>query len=143
MSRIWEEAIQRWYETSHTANLEYLDLASKPKVSNSEISHNLAVVYDRLSLFSRVSIKNFESIQETLEKQDLRIQKLESSLKTLTSEFIAHKPLSKAEVKTLVTEIAKQPKLVEAQALQLTENLNQKLDRVEALISKVERWVHS
>lgn len=54
---------------------------------------------------------------------------------------IENRPLTKTEVVDLVKEIAKQPKLIEAEALRLTEDLNNKLNRVEEILRKVERWL--
>ncbi|CAD5196037.1 unnamed protein product [Musa acuminata subsp. malaccensis] len=31
MSRLWEEAIQKWYTDSHTSHLDYLNLAETTK----------------------------------------------------------------------------------------------------------------
>ncbi|AHI90952.1 hypothetical protein [Hibiscus bacilliform virus GD1] len=143
MSRRWEEEIQKWYEQSSTSSLEYLDLASTSKVSNQQLAHNLSVIYNHSSLSSRVQIKNYKKIQESLDSIESRISKLESNLKNLTKTFIANRPLTQAEVTTLVSEISQQPKLVEAQALQLTEDLNKKLTRVEKLLHKLEQWSQS
>jgi hypothetical protein len=42
-----------------------------------------------------------------------------------------------------VTEVTKQPKLIETEALKISEELNQKLKRVEAVLKRVETWVSS
>ncbi|TYH92862.1 hypothetical protein ES332_A13G213700v1 [Gossypium tomentosum] len=72
MSRRWEKSIEDWYSKSRTANLEYLDLetSSSSRVTNSQIAHNLAVVYDRTNLLSRVLIKDFKLISESLASLD-------------------------------------------------------------------------
>lgn len=140
MSKIWEKAIQEWYTKSHTSKLEYLDLA-ETKPSNKEIAHNLAVVYDRTCLSSRVHLKNFKEILEKQEKLEKEVHKLHKEIVTLNKVVIENRPLTKTEVVDLVKEIAKQPKLIEAEALRLTEDLNNKLNRVEEILRKVERWL--
>nr|AWD78009.1 hypothetical protein [Grapevine Roditis leaf discoloration-associated virus] len=143
MSEKWEKSIQDWYNNSRTANLEYLDLAEKEKPTNTHLFHNLAVVYDRLNLQSRVNLKNLKNILERIEKQELRLENLEKSVKNLTKVFVENKPLTTVEVRRLVQEISKQPKLVEQEALRLTEELRLKLERVEVLVKKVESWANS
>nr|UVT37308.1 ORF1 [Fig badnavirus 2]UVT37310.1 ORF1 [Fig badnavirus 2] len=138
MSERWEREIQDWYNNSRTINLEYLDLAESEKPKLSHIYNNLAVLYDRVSLFSRVSIKNFKSVLERIEKVEERLGALEKGVKTLTKEITESRPLTAQEVRDLVTEIARQPKLVEEEALKISGELSQKLARVEALLHKVE-----
>nr|QUN00612.1 hypothetical protein [Grapevine Roditis leaf discoloration-associated virus] len=143
MSEKWEKSIQDWYNNSRTANLEYLDLAEKEKPTNTHLFHNLAVVYDRLNLQSRVNLKNLKNILERIEKQELRLENLEKSVKNLTKVFVENKPLTATEVRRLVHEISQQPKLVEQEALKLTEELRLKLERVEGIVKKVESWANS
>ncbi|KAG6525418.1 hypothetical protein ZIOFF_015374 [Zingiber officinale] len=50
-----------------------------------------------------------------------------------------NKPLTKQEVRALIAKLAEQPKLLEKEALKLTEELNKKLERVETLLHKLER----
>nr|AZZ86114.1 hypothetical protein [Cacao red vein-banding virus] len=141
MSSRWENSIIEWYEKSHTANLEYLDLASTVKVSTNQLAHNLAVLFDRVNLGNRVFIKNLKQIQESLLEVNSRIESVETSVKKLTKQFRENKPLSESEVKHLVSEIAKQPKIVEKQALEISQQLEQKLERVEKLLGKLNQWV--
>ncbi|CDN68222.1 hypothetical protein [Grapevine Roditis leaf discoloration-associated virus] len=143
MSEKWERSIQDWYNNSRTANLEYLDLAEKEKPTNTHLFHNLAVVYDRLNLQSRVNLKNLKHILERIERQELRLENLEKSVKNLTKVFVENKPLTAIEVRRLVQEISQQPKLVEREALKLTEELRLKLERVEVIVKKVESWANS
>ena len=143
MSERWEQSIQEWYTKSRTSTLEYLDLSEAATVTNKHLASNISVVYDRLNLFSRVSLKNFKQIQEQIHSLDHKIQKLEQNLKNLTILFTENHPLTVSEVKVLVSEIAKQPKLVETEALKIAEELNQKLNRVEAVLKKVETWASS
>nr|QJC63524.1 hypothetical protein [Cacao swollen shoot virus] len=134
MSSRWENSIQEWYEKSHTANLEYLDLASTSKVTNNQLAHNLAVTFDRVNLGNRVFIKNLKQIQESILELHTRIDTVEVALKRLTKLFKENKPLSEFEVKRLVEEIAQQPKIVEEQALRISQELELKLKEVEKLL---------
>jgi chromosome segregation ATPase len=142
MSERWEQSIQEWYTKSRTSNLEYLDL-SDTTITNKHLANNISVIYDRLNLLSRVSLKNFKQTQEQIHSLDQRIQKLEQNLKNLTILLTENRPLTTSEVKTLVTEVTKQPKLIETEALKISEELNQKLKRVEAVLKRVETWVSS
>ena len=143
MSERWEQSIQEWYTKSRTSNLEYLDLSEATTVTSKHLNHNISVIYDRLNLLSRVSLKNFKQTQEQIQSLDQKIQKLEQNLKNLTILFTENRPLTTSEVKTLVHEITKQPKLVETEALKISERLNQKLERVEAVLKRVETWASS
>lgn len=142
MSERWEQSIQEWYTKSRTSNLEYLDL-SDITITNKHLANNISVIYDRLNLLSRVSLKNFKQTQEQINFLDQKIQKLEQNLKNLTILLTENHLLTKSEVKTLVTEVTKQPKLIETEALKISEELNQKLERVEAVLKRVETWVSS
>nr|ASG91889.1 ORF1 [Cacao swollen shoot virus]ASG91894.1 ORF1 [Cacao swollen shoot virus] len=141
MSSRWENSIQEWYEKSHTANLEYLDLASISKVTNNQLAHNLAVTFDRVNLGNRVFIKNLKQIQESILGLNTRIDTIEVTLRRLTKQFRENKPLSESEVKRLVEEIAQQPKIVEKQALEISQQLELKLEKVEKLLHKLDQWV--
>lgn len=141
MSKLWEEAIQKWYLDSHTSQLEYLDLAEVRNPTKRELANNIAVIYDRTCLSSRVNLRNFKLLLEKTQKLEEKVQKLEKATKTLSALFQENKPLTKAEVKDLVSEISKQPKLVEEEALKLTQNLDQKILRVETLLSKIEKQI--
>nr|QJC63501.1 hypothetical protein [Cacao swollen shoot virus] len=134
MSSRWENSIQEWYEKSHTANLEYLDLASTSKVTNNQLAHNLAVTFDRINLGNRVFIKNLKQIQESILELHTRVDTVEVALRRLTKLFKENKPLSESEVKRLVEEIAQQPKIVEEQALRISQELELKLKEVEKLL---------
>nr|ASG91842.1 ORF1 [Cacao swollen shoot virus] len=137
MSARWENSIQEWYEKSHTANLEYLDLATTSKVTNNQLAHNLSVTFDRISLGNRVFIKNFKQIQESILEVHRKIESVESSVKKIQKQLRENKPLTEGEVRNLVKEIAQQPKIVEEQALRLTQELEAKLDRVEKLLHQL------
>ncbi|ATZ69484.1 ORF1 protein [Cacao swollen shoot Ghana N virus] len=141
MSDRWEKSIQEWYEKSHTANLEYLDLAASSKVSTNQLAHNLSVIFDRVSLGNRVQIKNLKQIQESVLDLDRKVSSLESKIQKLAKQFKENKPLSESEVRHLVSEIAKQPKIVEEQALLISQKLEEKLERVESLLLKLDHWV--
>ncbi|THU64835.1 hypothetical protein C4D60_Mb01t30640 [Musa balbisiana] len=123
MSEKWEEAIQQWYTSSHTSKLDYLDLAESINPSRKELAHNIAVIYDRTCLSSRVHLKNFKLLIEKNQELEKEVKRLKTSIKTLTTLFSENRPLTKQEVQDLVAEISKQPKLVEEEALRLTQNL--------------------
>lgn len=141
MSSNWEEAIQKWYANSRTSDLEYLDLAESSNPSRKELAHNISVIYDRTCLSSRVNLRNFKLLLEKNQNLENKIKKLESSVKILSSLFAENKPLTKLGVQELVIEITKQPKLIEAEVLKLSQDLDQKLQRVETLLSKIERQI--
>ncbi|GJV70064.1 Orf y [Tanacetum coccineum] len=130
MSERFEKAIQDWYDRSRTANLEYLDLSGISKIKLSDLSHNSSVIYDRLLLFSKVSIKHFNNIKEQNEVLSEKIVDCENQkefskgLQQISSEVQGSKPLTKKEVLELVEEIAQQPKKVEEEALKLTAEAN-------------------
>ncbi|ATZ69470.1 ORF1 protein [Cacao swollen shoot Ghana K virus] len=137
MSARWENSIQEWYEKSHTANLEYLDLATSSKVTNNQLAHNLAVTFDRISLGNRVFLKNFKQIQESVLGLERKLEAVEAKLQKVQTQLKNNKPLTEEAVKSLVREIAQQPKLVEEQALRLTQELETKLERIEKLLHQL------
>ena len=141
MSYRWEEAIQQWYTNSHTSKLDYLDLAETINPTRKELAHNISVIYDRTCLSSRVSLKNFKLILEKHQNLEDRIKRFEFSVKTLITLLLENKPLTKQEVRDLLTENARQSKLVENEALRLSQDLDRKLQRVEQLLSKIERQI--
>lgn len=143
MSEQWEDAVQKWYQESRTANLEYLDLTESSKPTSSDLAHNISVVYDRVCLSSRVHIKNFKKILEVLESLKAENLRLNQALKNLTTEVVQNRPLTERRVQEIVLQIVAQPKAIEEQALKLSEDLKQKLDRVEQILHKVEAWVGS
>ncbi|ATZ69528.1 ORF1 protein [Cacao bacilliform Sri Lanka virus] len=138
MSERFEESIREWYASAPTRNLQYLDLAETPKPKLSQLANNLGVIYDRINLLSRVSLKNYKLILEKSVLIESILTKHSASLSLLESEFQEHRPLTSAEVKKLVIEIAKQPKAVEEQALQITEELKKEIKEVRELVTKVQ-----
>lgn len=114
------------------------------------VNHNVQFQNQQRYLFSNICIKNFKTILENQSKilsqnqEILKHQtKLTQNIHQLAREFESHKPLTKTEVTRLVEQIAQQPKLVEAEALRLTENLNQKLQEVEKLLQEVKHVLTS
>ncbi|GKC29799.1 Orf y [Tanacetum coccineum] len=130
---------------------------SKP--TSTDLANNLACVYNHLNLFSKVALKNYNSISKKQKELESRVQscqeKLESceellrktqsetrkSLQHISTEIQQSKPLTKREVLNLVQEIVEQPKLVEKEALRLTEDLNQKIQKVEHLLHEVKKLI--
>ena len=95
MSERWERSVEEWYEKSKTSRLEHLDLANQQKVSTKELANNISVIYDRLLLFSRVTIKHFKVLEEKQEKLEKEFSKFRILISELTSEVTERKPLSK------------------------------------------------
>lgn len=141
MSGLWEESIQKWYLDSRTSHLDYLNLAETTNPSRKELAHNISVIYDRTCLSSRVNLRNFKLLLEENQNLEKRIKDLESSVKILSSLLIENKPLTKTEIRKLVLEISKQPKIIEEEALRLSKNLDQKIQRIEILLSKIEKQI--
>ncbi|ACV74335.1 hypothetical protein [Pelargonium vein banding virus] len=150
MSERFEQAIQKWYNESRTADLRYLDLATEsPTVKDycSVINNNVSVIYDRLLLHSKVAIKDTYKILEAQEaNQDILVQeirRLSKRVKALEAEALASKPLTAEQVRELVKEIAAQPKLVEEQAFKLTTDLRSQVLQVKELVEKVQHLLVS
>nr|WBW50879.1 hypothetical protein [Sweet potato pakakuy virus] len=140
MSERWEKSLQDWYD-SRRSHLEYLDVDSVSKPTLSQLAHNRSIVRDNNNLHTKVLLKRCYVLEEKLEEQSLLIKKLEKGLEALTEEFLSSRPLTAKEVKELVVEIAEQPKLVEQEALKLTEELKGKLDKVEGLIKDLKEFI--
>ena len=76
MSKLWEEAIQKWYTDSHTSHLDYLNLAETSKPTKKELAHNISVIYDRTCLSSRVNLRNFKLLLEENRNLEHRVKNL-------------------------------------------------------------------
>lgn len=150
MSDRFEQSIKNWYQNSRTVNLEYLDLETKESLKG--ISNNISVIYDRLLLHSKVSITEYKSLIETLKQNHLEItqtlqeslkeyKKLQQAILQLQKEFLYYKPLTIGDIRSLVEEISKQPKLIEEQATSLIAELKQQIKHVEVLMQEVKRQV--
>nr|AWK49036.1 ORF1 [Taro bacilliform CH virus] len=145
MSDRWENAVQEWY-SSRTANLEYLDLSipEDKKPSQKELAHSLSVVYDRVCLSSRVHLKNFKSILE-------RLEALESENRELNHKFLKHTKIyprfatsingfrsaCSCEGNSSTTKAGRRT------SIQISQELEKKLERVEHVLKKVEEWTRS
>ncbi|WAK97198.1 hypothetical protein [Fatsia badnavirus 1] len=144
MSERWEQSISDWYEKSRTANLEYLDLSStQSKVTTSDLANNLAVIFDRISLFSRISIKNHKVLLEKFTALEAENRKLKQEVANLSKLVIENQPITKSQVLEITEQISKQPKAIEEQAVKLSLDLKLKLEKVEALIEKISSWTNS
>ncbi|AIT58607.1 ORF1 [Yacon necrotic mottle virus] len=148
MADRFEKSIKDWYDHSQTSNLEFINPLKNQNQSISELENNISCIFDRLSLFAKISIKNFHKIISHLESLEKRLEKCEEiqrktqseirkDLQQISSEIHKSKPLTEKQVLSLVNEIAQQPKLVEEQALRLTEDLNSKVQKVEELLHEV------
>ncbi|ANN87817.1 ORF1 [Canna yellow mottle associated virus] len=165
--QFWDSKFSEFKEHSAliSANLEYLDLASQAKVTVKDLSHNFQIFCYRQDLGHKVllaathkSCKEVtEALQEDNEKlqKDLKankaavllqqqtIQKLVESCDNLHKEITKlkkiPKPLSKEDVEELVVKISEQPKFIERQTEALIEELSSKVNKIEALIHRLEK----
>lgn len=142
MSERFEQAVQDWYDKSRTANLSYLNLETKPTLP--QLANNLDVVYDRLNLLSRVSLKQHYKLLSHFEKQTEEIRQLQRTQKAILEaiaviqkELISQKPLTSTEVKNLTQELVKLPKLIEQQTSDLLKSVKAQVDKVEKIISTI------
>nr|AIK01822.1 ORF1 [Piper yellow mottle virus] len=133
MSEVFEKSIEDWYSKSRTARLEYLDLAEEPKISNSQLAHNLSVVFDRISLLSKVTLKNFKLILERLSVLEPKIEKNSIKIKNI------QKPLSVQQLEALVTKLTAQPKEIEGRTISLATELRKEVSQLKLMIAKVEK----
>ncbi|KAG6487995.1 hypothetical protein ZIOFF_056753 [Zingiber officinale] len=118
--------VQRMQQIGHT-----------PEPKTSTIANNIGVVYDRVSLLSKVSLKHSYALKEENRILRYEIFVLQKVVGNLEKEVLRQKPLTKTEVRELVREIAQQPKLVEKEALKLTEELKKSVRKVEYLLKEV------
>ncbi|AHX37577.1 hypothetical protein [Blackberry virus F] len=107
---------------------------------------NLEFTHSRVGLSARIAIKYFHSISNQLKEQEEQLKtvaatqkKIQKQLKSLEGELEQHRPLSRTDVQQLVQEIAQQPKLVEAEALRLTQDLERRLNEVKDLLGEVKK----
>ena len=114
MSKRWEAAIENWYNTR--LRLEYLDLADIETPTNKDLSHNIAVIYDRLNLQGRVFIKNQNLVVEEL----ININK---SLQTQRQLELLERKLSQHLSETIVAQ----------------QKIQEKVDHLENLIQQLEK----
>lgn len=139
MSAVFEKSIEEWYAGSSTARLEYLDLAEVSKVSHSHLAHNISVVFDRVSLLSRVSLKNFKlileklsSLESKLSEEKIKIEKLEKLIKS-------SRPLTEQQVEALVLKFAAQPKEIEQRTINLAAELQKEVSQLKQMVVKIEK----
>nr|AVT44081.1 hypothetical protein [Canna yellow mottle virus] len=163
----WEQKLLD-YKNSHTlevANLEYLDLAGQENIKNRDLAHNLHILCYRNDLGNKVTLAAIHKCSEDVIKElrldnaklqkDLRankaavlsqqqtIQELIGGYNNLQKEIVQlkkiPKPLSKEDVEGLVIKISEQPKFIEKQTEALIEELSSKVNKIEALIHRLER----
>nr|ATZ69488.1 ORF1 protein [Cacao swollen shoot Ghana Q virus] len=137
MSQKFEDSIAQFYDKERIANTQLFDLSEEPKITNHDLSNNLDFTIKHLILLSRVSLKNFHKILENQEQLGKRLDKIEDQVQYLTKQ----KPLTKQTAQNLLTEISKQPKEIEEQALALISQLEEKVGRVEKAVEKLNHWV--
>ncbi|APY26395.1 hypothetical protein [Cacao yellow vein banding virus] len=96
--------------------------------------YNLEATFDRLNLLSKVSLKHFLKLEASLNLVTERVTQLENSLEELKAlKRSVYKLPTKEELKDLIASIFDRPKLIEEKAIILSQQLEQKLDRVETL----------
>lgn len=117
---------------------EYLDLYTVDKPTTKQLANNLCYLNHQAKLLSRVSLKHFFRLQEEIQELKAENRKLRTELVNLTKEVVENRPLTERRVQDLVLRITEQPKEIEQQAVRLTKDLALKLDRVEAILRKVE-----
>ncbi|ABI47981.1 ORF1 protein [Dioscorea bacilliform SN virus] len=117
---------------------EYLDLYIVEKPTNKQLANNLCYLNHQAKLLSRVSLKHFFKLQEEIQELKTENQVLRKHLVNLTKEVVENRPLTEKKVQELVLRIIEQPKEIEQQAVRLTLDLQKKLDRVEAILSRLE-----
>nr|ATZ69504.1 ORF1 protein [Cacao swollen shoot Ghana R virus] len=137
MSERFEESIIQFYERERIANTQLLNLSEEPKVTNRDLANNLDFNLKHLILLSRVSLKNYHQI---IQNQEVITKKLDN-LELQVQELSKRSSLTKKTVQNIVTEVSKQPKEIEEQALNLISKLEEKLVRVEHLVEKLNNWV--
>lgn len=137
MSAIWENSLKAYFEGRSTEP-EYLDLYIVDKPTNKQLATNLTYLNHQEKLFSKVSLKHFYQLHEEIQQLKAENQKLRKDLVSLTREVVENRPLTEKKVQDLVLKITEQPKEIEQQAVRLTKDLASKLDRVEAILRKIE-----
>lgn len=136
MAARFERSIQEWYEKGRTANLEYLNLEGQ-KPTLKDLDNNISVIYDRLLIHSKVSIKDFYQLSDKIHVLEGKLDKLDLHLKKLQKQVLELEPLTIKDVRSLVTEIAKKPKEVEEEALRITERLEAQTAIIKELLEKI------
>lgn len=137
MSERVEKNIEDWYEKTRAKDLEYLDLAE----TQLDLAKNLSVIHNKVCLLSKVSLKHFYLLEEENLRTQKEVVKLRQSVQNLEKDFVTHKPLTKAEVRKLVLEISKQPKLIEEEAVRLIEELKKNIGKIEGVLKEVKELI--
>ncbi|QED42784.1 ORF1 [Agave badnavirus A] len=149
---------------AEVGDLAYLDLSNIPKPKISDLAHNLRILSFRSALGDKVNLTATHVAQkqllEALADQDKELQGQLTALKkalkqhglvlrhlqeTLPQQITSLKaqlskihPLTKEDVRELVLQLIEQPKAIERQTEELTQQLSSKVDRVERLIRELE-----
>ncbi|GJS71695.1 Orf y [Tanacetum coccineum] len=138
--------LQRPLLLKRSKNLEDEPLNKSSAIQQTKSSRKVALKnYKNISKKQKELESRVQSCQEKLESYEELLRKTQSetrkSLQQISTEIQQSKPLTKREVLNLVQEIVEQPKLVEKKALRLTEDLNQKIQKVEHLLYKVKKLI--
>nr|AHM92955.1 hypothetical protein [Banana streak MY virus] len=113
---------------------------TKERKLNLQNKEELEKLHKKLELFGDLD-KIVRSQRTELKKANQSLEDLNRELQALRSDYLSRRPLSKKDVEELVLRISEQPKLVEQQTEALTRELSEKVDKVEALIHRLEKVI--
>ena len=110
------------------------------------LKYNLQSLNNSYFTSTNLFIKRFREVREVQEHLGKQVSGLHIAINNLSKKvnqigvtLQSHQPLTVIQVKQLVEEIAQQPKLIEAEALKLTEDLNKKIAIVHNLLEEIQR----
>lgn len=113
---------------------------TKERKLNLQNKEELEKLHKKLELFGDLD-KIVRSQRTELKRANQSLEDLNRELQALRSDYLSRRPLSKKDVEELVLRISEQPKLVEQQTEALTRELSEKVDKVEALIHRLEKVI--
>ena len=110
------------------------------------LKYNLQSLNNSYFTSTNLFIKRFREVREAQEHLGKQVSGLHIAINNLSKKvnqigvtLQSHQPLTVIQVKQLVEEIAQQPKLIEAEAFKLTEDLNKKIAIVHNLLEEIQR----
>lgn len=113
---------------------------SKERKINLQIKEEIENLHKKLELFGDLD-KIVRSQRTELKQANQRLENLSRELQALRTDYLSRRPLSKKDVEELVLRISEQPKFIEQQTEALTRELSEKVDKVEALIHRLEKVI--
>ncbi|KAG6489103.1 hypothetical protein ZIOFF_050361 [Zingiber officinale] len=87
--------------------------------------------------------QNHLEITQIIQESSKEQRRLQQAVLQLQKELVQNKPLTSSDIKGLVVEITKQPKLIEEQAVVLIEELRRQIKRIEEIMHEVKRQVNA